>query len=100
MSNDDYLELNRTNWDARAVVHVEHFGFGKSEESRGLAERAGARVEPVWANVYCAFEALGAHLRPRLHGHEGDLLYCEFDASLELTALKKHDSDPSRPCPA
>ena len=29
VGNDDYLELNRTNWDARAEVHAAHYGFEK-----------------------------------------------------------------------
>ncbi|NLF04488.1 MAG: class I SAM-dependent methyltransferase [Actinomycetales bacterium] len=29
MGTDDYLELNRTNWDARAEVHAAHYGFDR-----------------------------------------------------------------------
>lgn len=32
MSSDDYLEINRTNWDARAEVHVDHYGLERYYE--------------------------------------------------------------------
>lgn len=138
MGTDDYLELNRTNWDARAAVHASHYGFDRFVEdaehlsgvvrfdlprlgdvagldvmhlqchlgtdtislarlgacvvgvdlsgaslaaARGLAERAGADVEYVQADVYSAPQALG--------GRTFDLVYTGIGAICWLPSITR-----------